>query len=70
LDGGTRKDEEGWYRIILIYLRLVLDLRLVWRSRVRVKEYFLKITDEVIPQKIRAQKIRDGVSSGLILSHP
>jgi hypothetical protein len=49
LDGGTRKDEEGWDG----------------RSRVRVKEYSLKIVDEVIPQKIR-----DEVNLGLIPSRP
>jgi hypothetical protein len=40
-------------------------MRLVWRSRVRVKEYCSKMVDEAIPQKIR-----DGVNPGLIPSHP
>jgi hypothetical protein len=42
-----------------------LDLRLVWRSRVSVKEYSSKIVDRVIPQKIR-----DGVTPGLTPSYP
>ena len=56
MDGGMKRDGMA---------SSYLNPRLVWRSRVRVKEYSSKIVDGVIPQKIR-----DRVTPGLTPSHP